>query len=171
VVKGISGGREPIVMRFRRSSLAYEQKLLVWPLGPLLWARPKTALRALREAMPWEALGVSAMAALVLYARLGADLGISLGIGVALALVALQMMRGQLYATPTRLVQERGLFFLRRRVTEFKAVRETRAEGGGDLGDIVLVGAFGEVRIPAVRHPGQKLDQLRELITEARGAA
>jgi hypothetical protein len=158
-------------MRFRRSSLAYEQRLLVWPVGPLVRARPKAALPALWEAVPWEALSVSAMAALVLYGRLGADLGISLGIGVALALVALQMMRERLYATPTRLVQERGLFFLRRHVIEFKAVRETRAEGGGDLGDIVLLGAFGEVRILAVRHPGQKLDQLRELITEARGAA
>ncbi len=160
--------REPSVMRFERSALAYEQRQVAPPFGPFVWARPTAGLRALSDAMPWEALVVSGLAAAILWAEFGQDVGASLGLGISLALVTTQMLRERQYATATRLVHERGLLIRRRQVTALDAVEDVRVEGSTDLGDIVLSGEFGAMRIRAVRRPHQALGQLQDLVASAR---
>ena len=78
-----------IVMDLSRSGKVYRQHM-PWKLGPLVWARPASAVRALLDAFPVEALLISTVAALFLIWRFGPDLGAALSVAVALVLVAAQ---------------------------------------------------------------------------------
>ena len=64
--------------------------------------------------MPREALAVSAIAASGVWLRFGQDPGVTVGACLSLALVALQMLRARAFVTPSRIIQERGLFLTTR---------------------------------------------------------
>ena len=164
-------------MELSHSSQAYRTKYY-FPFG-YLWAHPAVAWGALREAMPWEALGVSVVVSCVGWLLLGSDLGVAMGLSVTLALVALQMLRARVFATPSRILRKRGLFpFEKTTELPLSAVLDGRVEypatGTESFGDVVLVTAAGERRIRALRNPDEVLKQLLDLKAsgkmEAQGA-
>jgi hypothetical protein len=163
-----TGGTEPIVVELSHSSEAYRTKYY-FPFG-YLWAHPAVAWGALREAMPWEALGVSVVVCSFAWLLLGSDLGLAMGLSVTLALVALQMLRTRLFVTSSRIIRKRGLFpFEKTTVLPLSAVVDGRVEypaaGTNSIGDVVLVTAAGEQRIRALRNPESVLKQLINLRT------
>ena len=103
---------EPILMDLSHSPSVYERRYH-FPWG-WHWTNPAHAWAALREVMPWEALAVSAIATAGLFAAFGRDLGQSLGVSIALALVTIQMLRFRIYLTASSIVRQRGLFLVTR---------------------------------------------------------
>jgi hypothetical protein len=169
-----TGPAEPVVVELSHSSQAYRTKYY-FPFG-YLWAYPAIARGALREAMPWEALGVSAVVSCVAWLLLGADLGVALGLSVTLALVALQMLRTRSFVTPSRIVRKRGLFpFESTTVLPLSAVLDGRVEypiaGTDSFGDVVLVTVAGERRIRALTNPEAVLKQLLNLKASGKAGA
>jgi hypothetical protein len=156
---------EPIVVDLPHSSEVYEKRYR-FPLG-YLWVYPSAAWAALREAMPWEALGVSLLGSWGLVVVLGRDLGVALGLSLALALVTVQMLRSRAYATPSRIVRQRGLFLLSRTEIALSSVWDARVEypavGTTSFGDIVLATTAGEERLRAIRDPESVLRRLLTL--------
>ena len=112
---------------------------------------------------------ITAGAAFLLIWQFGFDLGAALSASVMLILVAAQLMTERTYATATHLVRRRGLVFPRRELTAWQDVRDLRAEGDSEVGDLVLTGDFGERRIVAVEEPYDKLEQIRVLVNRAPG--
>jgi hypothetical protein len=159
--------KEPVVADLSRSRSAYITRYR-FPLG-YMWADPSAAWPALREAMPWEALGLSAVLTVGLWALVGPDFGVAMGMSLSLGLVALQMMRSHVFLTPSRIVRQRGLFLLTRTEIHLSSVQEARVEShaDGSFGDIILVTGAGEERLRAVADPEAVLEQLMSLRTRA----
>jgi hypothetical protein len=153
---------EPIVMDLSHSPDVYRSRYQ-FPFG-YLWAYPAAAWAALCETMPWEALAVSLLVSCVAWFFLGSDLGVTIGLSVTLALVTLQMLRTRAFATPLRIVRQRGLFLQRRDDIPFTAVLDGRVEYPSpaidSFGDIVLSTAAGEERLRAIRDPATVLRRL-----------
>jgi hypothetical protein len=163
-----TGAAEPVVVELSHSSEAYRTKYY-FPYG-YLWAHPAVAWGALKEAMPWEAVGVSVVVSSVAWLLLGSDLGFAMGLSITLALVALQMLRTRAYVTPARIVRRRGLFpFERTTALPLSAIVDGRVEypapGTNSIGDVVLATATGEQRLRAIRNPELVLKELINLKT------
>jgi len=159
---------EEIVVDLSRSRKVYRQRMAWKAIGPFVWVRPRSALRAVWDAFPFEAVLISIGAALLLTWRFGLDLGVALGASVTLVLIPAQLMMEHTYGTATHLVRRRGLVFPRRERTAWRDVADLRAEGDSEVGDLVLTGAFGQRRICAVEEPYDKQEQIRVLISRAR---
>lgn len=156
---------EAIVVDLSHSSRVYQQRYR-FPFG-YLWVYPAEAWAALREAMPWEALGLSLLVSCMSWLRLGPDLGVAIGVSVTLALVTLQMFRTRAYVTPFRIVRQRGLFLAGRTEILLSNIGDGRVEYPAGVpesfGDIVLATAAGEERLRAIRDPAAVLKHLLEL--------
>jgi hypothetical protein len=104
---------EPIVLDLAHSPAVYQMRYR-FRSGYLLWRYPREAWAALREVMPWEALAVSLCVCLAVGIRFGQDLGVTAGVCMSLALVTVQLLRTRAFATPSRIVRERGLLVMSR---------------------------------------------------------
>jgi hypothetical protein len=164
---------EPIVMDLSHSPEVYRSRYR-FPFG-YLWAYPAAAWAALRETMPWEALAVSLIVSCVSWLFLGSDLGAAVGLSVTLALVTLQMLRTRAFATPFRIVRQRGLFLQSRADIPLAAVLDGRVEYPAadvdSFGDIVLSTAAGEERLRAIRDPRSVLKNLLAMRTSGSAGA
>ena len=172
--RGPRAAREPVVLELRHSSRVYAQRFV--GLGRGRWRYPSEAWAALREVIPWEALGLSVAGAVLLSGALRQPSEIAgLGYCLALACVTVQMFRTRTFVTPTRIVQQRGLFFLTRRETPLAAVKNGRIvrpdDRSRDFGDIVLATEIGERVLRAVPEPDRVLATLLALRDEARVVA
>jgi hypothetical protein len=91
----------------------------------------------------------------------------SLGMCLALGLGTIQMFRTRSFATASAVVQQRGLFFLTRRVTPLSVIHDGRVvypEGLPDtFGDVVLDTPAGAVRLRALHSPAIVLAELMRL--------
>lgn len=162
---------EPIVLDLAHSSAVYQTRYRS-PFG-YLWRHPAAAWAALQEVMPWEALTVSLCVCAAMWVRLGRDLGVTAGVCLSLALVAIQLFRTRAFATPSRIVRERGLFVLSRSETAVAGIQDGRIEypeGVPDsFGDIVLITSQGPTRFRAVSDPEAALHQLLALRASVTG--
>lgn len=155
---------EPIIVDLAHSPETYRRRYR-FPIG-YIWVFPREAWAALREAMPWEALGVSFVLSSVLWLKYGWELGSSLGVSITLALATIQMLRSRSFLTPTRIVRQRGLFLVEREEIPLLTVSDGRVElpaDGERFGDIVLTTASGEQRLRAIHDPGIVLGKLLAL--------
>lgn len=162
---------EPIVLDLPHSTAVYQRQYR-FPFG-YLWCYPEAARAALWEIMPWEALAVSLCVCVAVWFEFGQDLAVTSGVCLGLALVTLQLFRTRAFATPSRIVRERGLFVLSRSETAVAGIQDGRIEypfGAPDsFGDIVLVTRQGLTRLRAVSDPEAVLDQLLALRASATG--
>jgi hypothetical protein len=144
---------EPIVLDLAHSPAVYQMRYR-FRSGYLLWRYPREAWAALREVMPWEALAVSLCVCLAVGIRFGQDLGVTAGVCMSLALVTVQLLRTRAFATPSRIVRERGLLVMSRSEIDVASISDGRIEypeGTRDsFGDIVLVTSQGATRLWAV---------------------
>jgi hypothetical protein len=155
---------ERIIVDLGHSPETYRMRYR-FPIG-YIWVFPTEAWAALREAMPWEALGVSLLLATVLWLKFGGDLGSSLGFAIALALVTIQMLRSRRFVTATRIVQQRGLILMDRQEIPLLTISDGRVElpaDGERFGDIVLSTSSGERRLRAIHDPTSVLRRLLSL--------
>jgi hypothetical protein len=158
---------ELVCLDLKHSRDVYQTRGLFPPFGPYVWRYPREAWAALREVFPWEAVALSLFAGAIVWSAYGSDLGTSMSMCLALGLGTIQMFRTRSFATASALVQQRGLFFLARRVTPLSVVHAGRVVYAGGLpdtfGDVVLETPAGAVRLRAIHSPETVLAQLMRL--------